>query len=169
MKNKGEDRPKIQLSLTTADKCWEIIGWLAVIGLWIWVIAHYPKLPGVIPTHFNEAGKPDGFGRKAYVLALPLMATILFLGLTVLSRFPYIFNYPTSITKDNALRQYKNATRLIRYLKLNIVVIFGLVALRAIQRPGGEQSGLGAWFLPLILGLILIPLGFYIVKSYRDR
>jgi uncharacterized membrane protein len=164
-----KERPKIKLSLNTADKFWEIIGWIAIVGLWGLVIINYPTLPEVIPTHFNLSGDPDGFAKKVYILGLPLAASILFLGLTVLNRFPYLFNYPTLITTDNAVRQYKNATRLIRYLKLNIVIIFGLAVFKEIQRSSGERHALDVWFFPLVLGFILIPLGVYIVKSLKDR
>jgi uncharacterized membrane protein len=37
---------------------------------------HYPRLPEVIPVHFNAAGEPDGFTDKSWatVLALPAIA-----------------------------------------------------------------------------------------------
>ena len=40
-----------------------------------------------------------------------------------------MFNYPSQITKENAVHQYTNATRMIRVLKLVIVVLFGLIVL----------------------------------------
>jgi hypothetical protein len=47
--------------------------------------------------------------------------------MTVLNRFPHIFNYTTTITEENALREYTRATRLVRYLKLTMVLILGIV------------------------------------------
>jgi len=100
---------------------------------------------------------------------LPLIATVLFVGLTFLNKFPHIFNYPTNITPHNALRQYTNATRMIRYLKLVIVVIFGLIAFKTIQNGNGEANGLGIWVLPLTLGLIFIPLIYFVIKSFKTK
>jgi uncharacterized membrane protein len=164
-----EERPKIKLELTTADKIFESIGWFLIIAIWGLTITNYSNLPDTIPTHYNGAGQADGFGGKATILTLPLIATILFIGLTILNKFPHVFNYPTNITQDNAFRQYTNATRLIRYLKLIIVFIFGLIAFKTIQNANGKADGLGVWFLPMTMGLIFIPLIYFVIKSFKTK
>ena len=162
-----EERLKIKLELTTADKILELVGWLSIVALWVLTITHYNNLPDTIPTHYNAAGNADGIGGKATILILPIIATILFIGMTILNKFPHVFNYPTNISNENALRQYTNATRMIRYLKLILVVIFGLIVFKTIQNANGQADGLGIWFLPLTLGLIFIPLTFFIVQSFK--
>ena len=162
-------RIKVKLELSVCDKAFEIAGWVSVFGIWSLVIANYNSLPDIIPIHYNAAGMADGFGRKAAILILPLISTILFVGLTILNKFPHVFNYPTVITEENALRQYTNATRLIRYLKFIIVAIFGFISFKTIQNANGEAEGLGSWFLPLTLGLIFIPLAFFIIKSLKAK
>ncbi len=164
-----EGRPKIKLELTTTDKLFEIIGWLSVIAIWFLTLTNYTNLPGIIPKHYNGSGQADGFGSKATILILPTIATVLFVGLTMLNKYPHIFNYPISITKDNALRQYTNATRMIRYLKLVFVIIFGLIAFQTIQDVNGKTVGLGIWFLPLTLGLTFIPLTCFVIKSFKIK
>jgi uncharacterized membrane protein len=164
-----EERPKRKLELTTADKIFEIVGWLLVVEIWILILTNYSNLPETIPTHYNGIGKADGFGGKSTIFTLPLIATILFIGLTVLNRFPHVFNYPINITEDNALKQYTYATRLIRYLKLFIVFIFGLIAFKTIQNANGESDGLGEWFLPLAMGLISIPLIYYVTNLFKTK
>ncbi|HQN57285.1 MAG TPA: DUF1648 domain-containing protein, partial [Saprospiraceae bacterium] len=66
------ERPKIKLEQTSIDKTFEILGWTSVIAIWILTIANYSNLPEIIPTHYNGAGQPDGFGGKANILTLPL-------------------------------------------------------------------------------------------------
>lgn len=161
------ERPKLKLELTTFDKTLEILGWTSILAIWVLTITNYTNLPDTIPIHYNGAGQADGFGGKAAILTLPLIATVLFVGMTILNKFPHIFNYPTNITQDNALRQYTNATRMIRYLKFIIVIIFGLIAFKTIQNANGQAVGLGIWFLPLTLGLIFIPLTYFVVKSFK--
>lgn len=136
------ERPKLKAELTTLDKTLEILGWTSILAVWFLTITNYTNLPDTIPIHYNGAGQADRFGGKATILILPLIATVLFVGLTILNRFPHIFNYPTNITQDNALSHYTNATRMIRYLKLIIVVIFGLIAFRTIQNANGKADGL---------------------------
>ena len=164
-----KERPKIKIEHTATDMIFEIIGWLSIFAIWGLTITNYSKLPSIIPTHFNGAGQADGFGGKGNIQILPLVATILYVGLTILNKFPNIFNFPINITKDNALKQYTNATRLIRYLKLIIVIIFGIIAFKTIQNANGKTDGLGIWFLPLTLGLVFIPLTYYIIKSFRTK
>ena len=160
------ERPKIKLELTIIDKTFEILGWISMLAIWVLTISNYRNLPDTIPIHYNVAGQADGFGGKGNILALPLVATILFVGLTILNKFPHVFNYPTTITKDNALQQYTNATRMVRYLKFIFVVIFGLISLQTIRNVNEQTSGLGVWFVPLTLGLIFIPLTYFVIKSF---
>lgn len=161
------ERPKIKLALTVIDKAFEILGWVSTLAIWVLIITSYKNLPDTIPIHYNGAGQANGFGGKGNILALSLVATILFIGLTILNKFPHIFNYPINITTDNALRQYTNATRMVRYLKFIIVSIFGVIVLQTIRSVNGQTSGLGVWFRPLTLGLIFIPLIYFVAKSFK--
>ncbi|NNK18988.1 MAG: DUF1648 domain-containing protein, partial [Maribacter sp.] len=147
-----KNRPKITLELNKSDKIIEIVGWIGVCGIWVLTLITYSKLPETIPIHYNASGEVDGYGDKTNILALPVIATVLFLGLTVLNKFPHLFNYPFSITENNALKHYSSATRMIRLLKFAIVVVFGLIIFKTIQNVNGTTDGLGSWFLPLTLG-----------------
>ena len=162
-------RPKINMELTKADKILEIIGLILLIAVWCITIIYYTKLPEVIPIHFNGKGEADGFGGKINILILPIIATILFIGLTKLNKYPHIFNYPTKITQENALEQYTKATRMIRILKLVIVVIFGLIAFQKIRFANDQTAGLGKWFLPMTIGLIFIPLFYFVITSFKTK
>jgi uncharacterized membrane protein len=164
-----EKRPKIKLELTQSDKTFELIGWLLICAVWALTITNYKGLPDTIPTHYNAAGIADGFGKKWMILTLPLVATVLFTGLTILNKFPHIFNYPNEISPENALRQYTNATRLIRFLKLIIVVIFGLISFQTIRQANGQTEGLGMWFLPLTIGLIFMPIIYFIIQFSKAK
>ena len=164
-----EERPKITLIPTTSDKRVEVLGWLILLALWGLTISHYSSLPDTIPTHFNGAGEADGFGSKASIIGLPVIETLLFFGLTVLNRYPHIFNYPTAITEDNALRLYTLATRMLRYLKLVLVLVFGGIEFMTIQNATGKAAGLGVWFLPLTLVLVFLPLIYFVIKSVQKN
>ena len=164
-----ERRPKIIIALTTSDKIFEIVGWFLLFSIWFVTVIHYSNLPEIIPIHYNGQGKVDRFGGKATIFSLPIIATILFIGMTILNKFPQVFNYPTKITEDNAFNQYTNATRLIRYLKLIVVLVLGIITFRTIQIANGEAENLGIWFLPIIIGLIFIPMTYFIFKSLKVK
>jgi uncharacterized membrane protein len=137
------DRPKLKIELTTFDKIMEILGWIFIIAIWSMTIISYNKLPDVIPTHFNLKGEVDGYGEKWMILLLASITTILFLVMSYLNKFPHRFNYLTVITKDNALRQYTIATRVIRFLKLLMVAIFLLTTYQTIKQSNKNTDDLG--------------------------
>lgn len=163
------ERPNITLVPTTVDKLVELLGWIILLALWTLTICHYSTLPETIPTHYNAAGEADGFGSKVSIIALPVIASLLFIGLTVLNRYPHIFNYPTAITQDNALRLYTLATRMLRYLKMVLVLVFGGIEFMTIQHATGKAAGLGVWFLPLTLVLVFLPLIYFVIKSIKEK
>jgi uncharacterized membrane protein len=151
------------------DQVLELLGWGVLLALWVWTGTSYSSLPDSIPTHFNAAGEADGFGRKASIVGLPVIVTLLYIGLTLLNRFPHIFNFPTPITQDNALRQYTNATRMIRNLKLILVLVFAGISFQTIKQANGEAAGLGVWFLPVTLGAIFLPLLYFVINSIKEK
>ena len=162
-----EEGPEIELDLTITDKIFEILGWISLVAVWVFTIKNYDNLPDIIPIHFNGAGQADGFGGKGTILTLPIVSTILFTGMTVLNKFPHLFNHPTNITQENKLRLYTNATRLIRYLKLILVIIFGFIVFKTIQNVNGEADGRGNWFTPITVGMIFIPVIYFVIRAYE--
>jgi uncharacterized membrane protein len=165
-------RPKIKVEQTNTDKLIEVIGWFALIVLWSLTLFNYSSLPGTIPIHFNASGQVDNYGSKSTIFVLPVIGTILFVGmtiLTILNKHPHIFNYPVNITVENALKQYTTATRMIRYLKVVIVIVFTCLVGLIQTTATGKTSGLGSWFLPVTLAFILMPTTFFIFKSYKTK
>lgn len=164
-----KNRPVLKLKLTTTDKITEGLGWIALIGIWVLTFYGYGTLPETIPIHYNASGEADGFGDKINIIVLPIISTVLFLGLTLLNKYAHLMNYSTKITEENAKQQYTNMTRLMRFLKLAIVLTFGFIVFKTIQNASGNTSGLGTWFLPFFLGMMLIPVVFFVIKSAQTN
>ncbi|GAB3848295.1 hypothetical protein GCM10028822_10950 [Hymenobacter terrigena] len=156
-----EARPKIEVPPTPADKAAELFAGSALALLWGLTIWSLFTLPATIPVHFNGAGLPDHYGEKSSLLMLPLVATVLFAALTTAGKFPHVLNYPTEITPANAPGQYRGAIRLTRGLKIGMVLIFLLLVFQTGQMATGKTAGLGAWFMPVTLGLFFLLPGFW--------
>jgi len=163
------NNPKINLKLTVTDYFFEILGWLVLLSMWIIVIKNYPNLPNSIPIHFDIKGNANQYGEKHHIIFLALLSTFLFTCLTVLNRVPHLFNYTIPISSNNAEVQYSNATRMIRYIKIVIVFIFGLIAFKIIQAEAFSNTGLWIWFFPLTTSLIFLPLVCFLIKSYKNK
>lgn len=162
-------RPRIKVALSTADKIVELASGAVLLLMWIWILIHYAGLPDIIPIHYNGAGEADGFGLKGNILILPALATVLFAGFTLLNQFPHIFNYPVCITEENASGQYRNMTRMVRYLKLILVAILGFIEFKTIANVHNNTQELGTWFLPLVLAIVIIPLLYFMIKSWNTK
>src|SRR5690625_2930119 len=100
---------------------------------------------------------------------LPIVASVIFIGLTILNKFPHTFNYLQEITIENAFKQYRNATRMMRVLKLIIVLIFGLISYQVIKHATGEIEGLGSWFLPFVLISIFVPTIYFMINLLNPK
>jgi len=164
-----ETRPRIKLELSTGDRFIEAISWAFLAILWILTLTFYDKLPDIIPTHFDALGQPNDHGSKLVIMFLPVIGTLVFLGLTVLNMYPHVFNLPVKITESNAYRQYTNATRMIRVLKISITLVFSLGVVMIIKAANESTVGSNIWFIPIVLGLFILPLIYYFTKAIKMR
>lgn len=162
-------KPKLELTLSPFDKVMEVLGWASLFMLWALVLLKYSSLPAIIPIHFNAIGDVDRYGKKEIIFLLPIMGTVLYMGLTALTKYPHLYNYSSSFTTENARYHYTNATRLIRFLKLVVVLLFLIVVVSTYFVIIGKTTGLGPWFMPLILALMLAPTLLFVVKSMRKK
>lgn len=164
-----EARPKIRIELSKLDKVLETLCITLLIALWVGTIAFFSELPGQIPSHFNARGQADDFSSKKQIFVLPTVATIIYVGMTLLNRHPHIYNYLTTVTMENARQLYTSATRLLRILKLAVVVIFSGLVFMTYKTALANGDGPGAWFLPFVLALMIVPSIFYLLKSSNPK
>lgn len=160
-------RPRIKPELTVTDKILEATGWAVLTAMWIMTAVFYYELPDTIPTHFNSVGEADGFGSRTYIFHLPVIASVLFIGMAVLNRFPHLLNYPAKITEENALWQYKNMTRMVRFVQLALVILFGIIEFQTFRYAAGHAGGLGVWVLPFACIAIFGPIIYFTVKALK--
>lgn len=162
-------RPILKLKLNTIDIVIEAISWFAVGLLWILIIYFFNVLPNTIPIHFNAIGKVDGYGDKNELFLLPIIGTVIFFGITILNKFPHIFNYLVEITPENALTQYQSATRMLRILKFVVILIFITITLLTINVSVKNEKEINPWFIPVLIGILFTITAFYIFKSIKKQ
>jgi uncharacterized membrane protein len=168
MKNESV-RPKIKLKRTSFDWALEFVAFAFLVTLISLPLIHLKDLPETIPVHFNATGQPDGYGNRSSLWILPLTGTFMYLMFTILEGFPQIYNYPVQITPENAVTQYRLATRLMRFLKTIILVTFSIISFQTIKTATRGAAGLGKVFLPVFLLLTFIPIIIYVVQSLNNR
>lgn len=165
-KNQHPERPILKIQPKPVDIIIEIGGYVALTALWVYVWVCYTLLPDIVPTHFGAGGVVDGYGEKELTFIAPLMATCLFVFMAVMQRKPHLFNYVTEITNENALKQYTNAVRMMRVLKMCICFVFiaGEYATNTAAFSGSDVVD-SKWMFIVIIFLVQIPVFWFLIKS----
>ncbi len=132
-------------------------------------IYYFSKLPEIIPTHFNALGEPDGFSKKDTIWVLPVIGFFMYFGMLITNKFPHVFNYPTVITEENAERQYRLVTKLIRTMNMLMTGGFFYIGYSTIQTALSKGAGLGTFFLVVFLTSIFGSIGFYLYFALQKK
>ncbi len=164
------NRPLAKPEMLPIDWLLEALALLGVMVLFGYALYHYPKMPDIIPSHFNAAGKADDYSSKDSFWFLPGVTVFIYALLTLVALVPQQLNYPVKITEGNAPKQYALAVRFIRYLKVILICLFFFIVMAIVKDVrGSESSGLGLWFLPVFMGAIFIPMILYFILSGRNK
>lgn len=149
-------RPRIIVPYKQVDIVMELISITLLIGIWLFPTMNYSELPENIAIHFNAQGKADDFGSKMTIWILPGIATLIFVLLYILNKFPHLHNYMVNITEENALMNYRISTRLLRFINMFCMIIFAVIVYDIIgMSKGSGPKLLNTWFL---IGTIVIPI-----------
>lgn len=155
--------PEIKITLTTFDKFLDTAGWFLLALLWSYTIYSLINLPEIIPIHFNSSGLPDRFGNKGVVVIMPIIGSFVVIGLHYLNKVPHLHNQTISVNPQNAEALYLNSTRMLRFIKISILLVFIMVS-TAFQ--SGTTLSI-VWLLPIILVLFLGPVAYFVYRSYK--
>jgi hypothetical protein len=97
------------------------------------------------------------------------MNVFLYTLFTIITRYPYIYNYPTTVTEENAPVLYGLARSMMRWMKTISVWMTALLAWEFIAvlpyNPG--QSGTSLAILFIFLVVITIVVGYYVIKIFK--
>lgn len=147
------------------DRLLNALALLVLAGISVFLAARWQALPSRVPMHYNAFGEIDRWGSKASLAALLGVAWVLYGLLSLIGRFPALWNTGgLQITEANQARVYAALLHLLSSTKLLMALVFGFLALCSIlARP------LPAWFMPVTLALLLGNLGGWMLRAYRSQ
>ena len=144
---------------------------LAALALIVWTtgraLAGPHRVPSRIPTHFDFAGHPNGWGTPAMLLLLPIMAGALYGLVTWASRYPEAFNFPVRVTPANRLRLEALALNMTAWLKAEVICLFTWMQITAIQAARSGRVTLSPVLMPISLGIIFGTIIAHVVAMRR--
>jgi len=163
-------RPKFAVPIDATQNACIIMAW---IGVAISIAGSYlalQYLPETIPTHFGAAGVPDGHGSKMTILLLPGISLIMNFIFEFVFRLPACYyNYPVTITIENAERQYrlsKTFFSTMRVLTICLLVILNAVTIHATFRQQLNVVVMLGIIFPFV-AVIFVGSLLYTVKARR--
>ena len=124
----------------------------------------WKNIPDMIPGHYNIAGEIDKYSSKNSIWILIVVQILLFTMMSVLERFPNIWNTGVQITEENRERVYTNLRNMQTYLKMMIMIYFSYMTLQSIA---GERLNSISVFTFLIL--IFGGMSIFLVKIFKNR
>lgn len=143
---------------------------LGALGFIVWITwqalhgAHV--LPARIPTHFDFAGNPNGWGSPSTLFLFPAVAIANYLLLTVVARFPSSFNYPVAVNAENRPQLEALTLEMIDWLKMEMVFLFAWIQWTIIN-SAQEGHGPSLALLPVCLLAIFGTIIWFIVAMRR--
>jgi uncharacterized membrane protein len=154
--------------MTTFEKALKVLSVLLMAMLFGYIFYIWNDLPEKVPTHFNTTGRVDRWGGKGSLWMLPIIGLLLFMILSSLERFPHIFNYPVTITEENAPKLYLEARRMLVILNFEITFFLSYISWGIVQAAYGHDS-IGVWSIPFFLIVIISTIGISIYRLFRKR
>ncbi len=130
----------------------ELVHWLIISVPIIYLIIIYPKLPAIIPTHFND-GTPDDYSHKTSLLFLvPIIPIGFYVLMLVASIFDPKYNRP----------EFSGFMKSLRMLLTVITSAVALFLVYPTQSPADLK--MGSILILIIIGLMYTFLGNYLAS-----
>lgn len=149
---------------TIVDIIMEGLSFITVVGTTLYLIISWGSLPDTIPMHYNLSGEIDRWGGKEELIFLPVMMWIIYLGITLMQRFPQVWNTGVIVTPENRERVYRTLKYMVESLKFIVVVDFLLLTIFS-----ATGRNLPVWFTFVFLGVLAADLVFWLVRLVRRR
>ena len=134
------------------------------MGIVIYLLVRWSSIPDQVPGHFNASGEVTRWDSKVSLIIMPVIAGTLYIGITILERFPQIWNTGVRVTQENMFRVYRILKRMISVIKLLIVATF--VSITIIQ---SLAVNLPVWLMPVFISLIFGTIIINIVRLVKAR
>lgn len=147
------------------DTLLEACSFLMVIGAAIVLWKEYGRIADEVAVHYNIWGEPDVYGNKSTLIVLLIINSVTYLLLTVLNRYPHLFNFPVKVTEYNRDVLFFYGKRMIRVLKCQMVFVFSFLIIHPIYFSGTSIT-FTIWSCLLLIVFTTI---YYTVKLHKYR
>ncbi len=155
----------------------ELVPFVLVILAWLFAVNGYPHLPERIPTHFNAAGVPDGWGSRSSIFIFPVIGLVEYLFFSLLNILfavvkdpKRLINLPRQqlekLTPEKTAKLIRVFARSLFLLKTLIAVMCVYAVHMTVEVALQRAAGLGPGFMIITAGIIIVAL-YMVWQSLR--
>lgn len=132
-----------------------------LISSWIYVIINYNNLPNIIATHFDELGKPNGYGNKNNIWVVIIIFSLLSIGAILESKHQRFINI---LKRNTSLSEEESNLKIMLYTAILLASISSLIIYSMIQ-----ASLVKNFEMPLIVPIIISLVIFYLIAVFYQK
>ncbi|WP_116107495.1 hypothetical protein [Lewinella sp. IMCC34191] len=159
-------RPRIDLPKSAAD-IWLKLAAATALAILIAITASgFANIPGAIPFRFSMNGWPTPYGDRLPYLFLPLVGTLVFVLVQLLTLRVHRFPYPVRITHFNAASEYRSAIRMMRFLVTMLLLGLTYVEYQTVQVGLGGYETPGMWLVALYAMVMIAGTVYFLRQLY---
>ena len=137
---------------------------LCLVGTVVFLIISWKTIPAEIPGHYNAAGEVDKVTDKSSLIVLLIVGWIIFIGLSVVEKFPQIWNTGVQVTEQNKEKIYRILKNMIGTIKLLVALMFSYLTLYS-----ATGKSLPLLFTPVFLILMFGSIALFIFQLVKDK
>lgn len=154
----------IKIERNALDILETIVSLLCLIGVVVYLILAWNTITDKIPAHYNAAGEVNRWGNKSELIVLPIISWLMFGLITLIERFPSIWNTGVRITDDNRTEVYRLLKNLIAVVKMFVLLMFGSLTVIS-----SLSLSLPVWYILAFIGLLFGAIAYFAVRLTRLR
>ena len=157
------DEP-IKIERNALDILESIVSLLSIVGVVVYLILAWNTIPDKIPGHYNAAGEVNRWGSKSELIVLPIMSVLLYGLITLIERYPQIWNTGVRVTEENRAAVYRLLKSMISLVKMLVLLV-----LASLTVLSSLSLSLPIWYLPAFIVVLFGTIASFVFRLNRLR
>ncbi|EGQ26347.1 hypothetical protein HMPREF9372_1627 [Sporosarcina newyorkensis 2681] len=160
------EKPKMDIPKPGVAKVFDLLTVALFAAGLAYLLLHWNRLPDQIPAHFGANGEVDRWGSKFELFILPAIALFLWIGLSVLEKYPHLYNY-INLHPDNVEIQYRYGVIFMNVMKNLSTLLMAFIMWQLTDIALGRTESLNMPIFIGILAVLFISMGYYFYRMIK--
>lgn len=153
---------EIKIKRNALDRIETIVSLICLVGIVVYLILLWSRIPAQIPAHYNAAGEVNRWGSKSELIVLPIISWVLYGLITLIEHYPQAWNTGVTVTQENRERVYRILKNMIAMVKMLILLVFASITVIS-----SLSLTLPIWYLGGFLLAVFGSIAIFLVQLSR--